>query len=185
MSAKLEKIKEKIAKLEAERDREAENYTKKQFKKLFKDHKDLESFSWTQYTPYWNDGDTCEFSVYNEEIEINGEDCVSVYGVGSILDKVKDKRSFNKAIKDIDSRISDYQKNNWSYNHLKEDKDNLINVFECEDVRSKLVDKFAMVSDIFSVLDNIPKESYLSLFGDHAKVVVTSDGIEVESYSHD
>lgn len=22
----------------------------------------IKSFSWTQYTPYWNDGDTCEFS---------------------------------------------------------------------------------------------------------------------------
>lgn len=30
----------------------------------------LESFGWRQYTPYFNDGDTCEFSVHNEEIDI-------------------------------------------------------------------------------------------------------------------
>jgi hypothetical protein len=28
---------------------------------LFEEFPELESFSWTQYTPYFNDGDTCEF----------------------------------------------------------------------------------------------------------------------------
>lgn len=32
-------------------------------KKLFQDHPDLVSFSWTQYTPYFNDGDACHFGV--------------------------------------------------------------------------------------------------------------------------
>jgi hypothetical protein len=43
-------------------------------KSLFVAYPDLESFAWTQYTPHWNDGDTCHFSVYNDEPEINGEE---------------------------------------------------------------------------------------------------------------
>ena len=185
MSAKLERIKNQIAKLEAERDREAENYSKKQFKQLFKDHKDLECFSWVQYTPYWNDGDTCTFSVYNEEIDINDEENVSTYGVGSVLEKTKDKRSFNKAMKDIDKRIEEYKKNKWDFKYLEVEKKELTGIFECEDARSKLEAKYEMISGIQAVLNDIPEESYLSMFGDHAKVVVTPQGIEVESYNHD
>lgn len=45
-------------------------------KGLFESHPEMEEFSWTQYTPYFNDGDTCEFSANTdqESIDINGED---------------------------------------------------------------------------------------------------------------
>ncbi len=33
---------------------------------LFQKYPKLESFSWAQYTPYFNDGDPCEFSIYEE-----------------------------------------------------------------------------------------------------------------------
>lgn len=33
---------------------------------------DIESYSWTQYTPYFNDGDACVFGVYREP-KIDGE----------------------------------------------------------------------------------------------------------------
>lgn len=43
---------------------------------VFSKYQDVASFSWVQYTPYWNDGDPCVFSVHNYEecIEINGEE---------------------------------------------------------------------------------------------------------------
>jgi hypothetical protein len=39
---------------------------------LFEEFPELESFSWTQYTPYFNDGDTCEFSANIDYPEIEG-----------------------------------------------------------------------------------------------------------------
>jgi hypothetical protein len=33
------------------------------FKELLDQHTFINGFSWTQYTPYFNDGDTCEFGV--------------------------------------------------------------------------------------------------------------------------
>lgn len=43
-------------------------------KELFKNNPSLKSFSWTQYTPHFNDGDPCTFSVhaYSENISLNG-----------------------------------------------------------------------------------------------------------------
>ena len=38
---------------------------------LFKAHPELTSFAWQQYTPYFNDGDACEFSARVEEPDIN------------------------------------------------------------------------------------------------------------------
>jgi hypothetical protein len=45
-------------------------------KELFANHPKLTSFSWTQYTPYFNDGDTCEFSVHKDylHMEFDGQE---------------------------------------------------------------------------------------------------------------
>ncbi len=38
---------------------------------LFAKYPALESFSWTQYTPYFNDGDSCEFSANVDYPKVN------------------------------------------------------------------------------------------------------------------
>lgn len=43
-----------------------------EIKVIFEKYPKLEQFSWTQYTPYFNDGDTCEFGVNNCYLTING-----------------------------------------------------------------------------------------------------------------
>lgn len=35
-------------------------------RELFQEHEVLRGFSWTQYTPYFNDGDECVFSVHTD-----------------------------------------------------------------------------------------------------------------------
>ncbi len=42
--------------------------------KVFEKHAILESFSWNQYTPYFNDGEECTFSANTDYCQINGED---------------------------------------------------------------------------------------------------------------
>jgi hypothetical protein len=42
--------------------------------KVFDKHPILESFSWNQYTPYFNDDEECTFSANTDYCEINGED---------------------------------------------------------------------------------------------------------------
>lgn len=50
---------------------------------IFEKFPGLESFRWAQYTPYFNDGDTCEFYAQTDyfEIQFEGEDFESGYGL--------------------------------------------------------------------------------------------------------
>lgn len=43
---------------------------------VFVEHPTIQTISWTQYTPYFNDGEPCEFSVHDcaGSILINGEE---------------------------------------------------------------------------------------------------------------
>lgn len=42
------------------------------FKPIFDGCPEMDSFTWTQYTPYFNDGDSCEFYVNDCDV-INGD----------------------------------------------------------------------------------------------------------------
>ena len=37
---------------------------------LFDKHPKLEAVSWTQYTPYFNDGDVCEFAAHTDYLTV-------------------------------------------------------------------------------------------------------------------
>lgn len=41
---------------------------------FLKDHPELESVRWTQYTPYFNDGDTCKFGIHELYFRPSDED---------------------------------------------------------------------------------------------------------------
>lgn len=81
------------------------------FKEIFEKYPDIDSFSWTQYTPYFNDGDECIFSI-NSVDTINGYDEYNdedeQQGVGkNYFEYVNDKRDPEnvRTINDIDHII--------------------------------------------------------------------------------
>lgn len=65
-------------------------------KELFNEYPDLKSISWTGYTPYFNDGDTCEFSSNHEYPDING--------VGDWADPTEEEA---EAYEKIDKKVRD------------------------------------------------------------------------------
>lgn len=73
----LEKIKAELEAFEAKKQVFVEDLRKEfptMFKELFDKSEKIESFGWRQYTPFFNDGDTCEFGVHASDPDINGED---------------------------------------------------------------------------------------------------------------
>lgn len=48
-------------------------------KEIFKKYPKMESFSWHQYTPYFNDGDECRFYVHSDSVAVNNI-CPAYYG---------------------------------------------------------------------------------------------------------
>ncbi len=70
---KLEALKEKHAELRKQIVEESKAFFKEESRVLFDKYPAMESFSWRQYTPHFNDGDACVFNVYSDA-EINGVD---------------------------------------------------------------------------------------------------------------
>ena len=97
------------------------------FKEFFEQHPEITEVKWSQYTPYFSDGDPCVFSA-------------NFY--------------------DILQLDSDMPKD--EYKRL-----------------SKIED------ELEQLLNSIPDEIYLDMFGDHCEVIATINGFDVVEYEHD
>jgi hypothetical protein len=128
----------------------------------------IASFGWRQYTPYFNDGDACVFSVHG-------------FWVATVNDD-PDTRTDNE-----DLYIGEYQygahkslgqrQRRWS--HDRGDVD----LLPYEGSNEATYDRCYELSRAIEGghFDNV----LLDAFGDHAEIKVTRDGITVDSYSHD
>jgi restriction endonuclease S subunit len=112
---------------------------------IFDTFPDIHSFSWTQYTPYFNDGEPCEFSV-NHYFTVYGGDEYPLY-----------------------EEISYYP--NWIQRKL--------------DRGEELTEEEKLGQTLGILIGSIDNDTMLALFGDHARVTVTREGIDVEEYEHD
>lgn len=67
------------------------------FKEVFDKFPDLKAITWVQYTPYFNDGDTCTFSVHDFDVNFNDED----YNYGDTLWELRNDPSKKELIEAI------------------------------------------------------------------------------------
>lgn len=61
---RLDKIREEIETLRKQMVTAARDLLAEEIGKIFEQFPELDSFGWRQYTPFFNDGDTCEFSAH-------------------------------------------------------------------------------------------------------------------------
>ena len=153
---------------------------------LFDKHPLLESFSWTQYTPYFNDGDTCSFGV-NEEPRR-----VTINGITFDPDEIY--ISTSKQNPDYDSKIHDYKMRYIDRTQEEMVQEMLDYTFDdIDDVKHKISDLGMtyleyrdLIGDICDFLSS-QDESFLNdTFGDHAQVTVDRNGnTDTDHYEHD
>jgi hypothetical protein len=120
------------------------------FDECFAAHPEVLGFRWTQYTPYFNDGDACRFGVHEIRVKLAGNE---------------------KDTGDYEDGFTEYS--GWSYS---------------ADYRQKFpaAESYATaVRGIHEGVAALGKDAMETLFGDHAEVTVTREGIEVDEYSHD
>lgn len=72
-------------------------------KELFAAYPAIKSFGWTQFTPFFNDGDQCVFGVYSDYPMINGVD-LNYDG----FDDPEDKKVLEKEIKAIQQFVGQF-----------------------------------------------------------------------------
>ena len=74
----LTEMRDKMHQMKKEYEEVIQNFGKDMFnssaKELFENNPKLTSFAWSQYTPYFNDGDACTFSVNRDCLTINRSD---------------------------------------------------------------------------------------------------------------
>lgn len=140
---------------------------------ILKEHSKLRSVSWTQYTPYFNDGEPCYFGVHKYDIQINED---------SIWEKVSSLE------KELETAISGAKK-------AGVDPDDAPRVKELKEKIEKLSppelsdkEEKKIRETIRGYLGAFDDGEFMTMFGDHVKVVVSKNEdntpvIEVEEYS--
>jgi hypothetical protein len=136
---------------------------------VFDDMPEVAGIGWTQYTPYFMDGEPCEFSVndfwpiWSKEVwrkhrkPRDGEDFVLEDEGNEYYDELYEEYASTRG---------------W---HLDDANSEL----DIPDVFEK---KFHSAISLFG---QIPDDVYNDMFGDHVAVTATRDKIETEEWGHD
>lgn len=113
---------------------------------FLKDHPAVKALAWTQYVPYFNDGEECVFFV----------------------------NDLTYSLVDADERDGSHYGEGWQdvYSHTP-----------CEGVSEET---HKALNELDQLIRSDAMEDTLQvIFGSHARVIVTSEGVEVEEYDHD
>jgi len=154
-------IKEEMKRLRDEARSKVKNFFIKGMDVIFDTYSEVKSVSWTQYTPYFNDGEPCEFWCNSDDFGING---YSDYDDGE------------EGLVNIweDGEISNYEWNR--------DENNRITTKRYKNPGARSVKIYEAIGGFLAQLD---KDDFKTMFGDHATVIVRKGEITVEEYDHD
>jgi hypothetical protein len=182
LAGRIRKAKRDQEKMREKAIKQGEKLFKDTVKALFKEFPNLESFSWNEYTPHWNDGDACVFSANFESLAINGEeDPEGVWELQSLNNLLSNKDSERAR---IEKELEDFKSKNkgdddWEVRNLR---DQLKSIEERDPV--EVLEKYTMKKTVVELLEDIDSEVYEQMFGE-GTVIVRRDGISVEDYEHD
>lgn len=162
---------------------EAINKTKKElveklrpdFKELFtpflEKYPQVTHLKWNQYTPYFNDGESCTFSV-NDLFGFLGTEEEDDYE-GSLPDYYVEQVAEYRTT-GINSAWSEWTKTRVVEKNAEYPEDISVSLQMDKDFDA-----------LVKAFDQIPDDIMLELFGDHTEITVTREGLDVEEYSHD
>ena len=133
------------------------------FLEFFKLYPFMTKVQWVQFTPYFNDGEPCVFSVCDPELELSPSYIATHPGLG---------------LGTADYQIKDYDV------VLTEEEEESERFITCCTIDKKanpeLSEAMKAVQGLFEVEDILK-----SVFGDHAEVIVTPEKIVCQVYEHD
>lgn len=189
----LTKLIEEIAQLRADFITKAGALFKTDVASVFEALPELEFITWTQYSPYFNDGDECTFSVHDLEYKLKGETPEdddededyfyegrynSLYQLVNWADdmtvpvEIKTRNVYepNRAWNDRSPRKTETYEYRPQIRYVEEDK----------------VDLYHHLAQLESVLQSQEGHDLMQdMFGNHVRVTVYRDRVEVTEVDHD
>ena len=140
---------------------------------LFDAYPFVKSLSFTAYTPFFNDGDTCEYNVHHDYCNFNGYDeDRDVEGEGvDVLQLAKETIYVEEPNPNYDPSTSRWgnDKTKW----VRKPNPDFNPLYK------EAVDAFR---EALAVVDD---DNWMDMVGDHVKVTITREGIETNEYDHD
>ena len=158
---RLEILKQKVEQVNKEL-KEIYSESIKEYAKEILDNTRVAGFGWTQYTPYFNDGDPCEFGISIDEPYLKlGNEWAHSYDI-------------TEYGRDEQGKVIRYDDGN---KFIRDEYKAFITMEELNEILDK-INTFA--SDALC-----PFEKQAQALLGEGKVLVTKEGIEVEDYDHD
>lgn len=188
---KYQALRAKIADARKQMEETAKGLFTEMSAELFADNPTLQGFSWTQYTPYFNDGDVCTFSAHTDYPTVSMVIDGRVMSWDSNSYELTDEDS--EEIRTADHYISMF-KNMKGVTSMNVKGQNVAfdgKVITIDGVPAKSRDDYRKQFDsleekVSEFLGTFESEDLETMFGDHVEVTVNRDGtIETEEYSHD
>lgn len=165
IAPKIADFQNRIASLKAELVKEVTTAMRPAAEEFFAKYPQVRAITWTQYTPYFNDGDSCEFSVHEPHIFVvdqtegrdSGEEIEDDTDISSMSPyDGYDIYALNAAV----SARRDYPDLNWVTQEFIDDFESFV----------------AFTSD---------EDTMETIFGDHTQVIIAPTGITTVEYDHD
>lgn len=165
--SKIKELKAKYKAIKDEMEKSGKSALKEAFSEFFEKHPEIKGIVWAQYTPYFNDGDACTFSVGDPQFKYDP-----------------------KKVKDMDqSTKDDFFKYTSEEDYAEDPFADLYEQCYLSTVKykkKKTKEEQALVDDAQEVLEAFSlDEIFESVFGDHVKVIATRKSFTVEEYEHD
>ena len=131
--------------------------------------------TWRQYTPHFNDGDACTFSVHDPELAKLDDDGDTSEGI-----------DFGTAIERYGKpdEIKSYMRNDYSYGRGNNEQVKV----EYTEHGFPAIDGWSVekLEALGKAWGELPEDMLESAFGDHVSVAIKYDGtFDVSDYSHD
>jgi hypothetical protein len=207
-------LKSRINALKAEMQENSKVLMKEAFREFFEKYDVVDNIFWTQYTPYFNDGESCEFSVGDAYLVLKDDEDACEYE-GSTLTNKEDIVDLKETIAEIEAwekdpmaaalkRQQEYIKKynrdpfaesrysgstqaqmaNWKP-HYGTKEDYVKQLATAEEFGKLYPNLKSDFKEIKKMVSGIDEDLMKVMFGDHSKVVVSASGIETEEHQHD
>lgn len=165
---------------------EGQAAVKDAFKDLFDKYPEIRSVVWTQYTPYFNDGDTCTFSVHDFDVNLGTDD--------SIQDEINETKRLTveaanagdyKKAQALKEQVAQLQKKLAAGTDEDDEGDYSYGESKYTLRRSPNPREVEICEAVSTLERELPDDVLESVFGDHSKIVATRAGFNVTEHEHD
>lgn len=197
-----------IASAKKEMSEKSKGFIEAGAKNLFDKYPFLHCVHWTQYTPYFNDGEACEFHVHEvcytfEGDDVDNYDSSALYTQEDLDSAKKDYKNIEKFLADPvawrQAYLEDYRKqygrDPWNgVNNITPYPSTLERAQDSIDRITHFLNKYDATTmnnfkndfDSFAKSINMIDEDVMQmLFGDHVSIIITRDGMEIDDHDHD